>query len=55
MSPVNAARADTPNTSSSPNGMESWWKATTAAVLTSAPVGITGTSAPSATSTNSAG
>ncbi len=51
---MKAASADTANTSSTPYGAW-WWNATTAAELTSAPVGITGTSAPSATSTNNAG
>lgn len=51
MSPRNAADDATPNTTSSANGSV-WWNATTAAELTSAPVGTTGTSAPSATSRN---
>ncbi len=41
-------------TKSSENG-DDWWSATTAAELTSAPVGITGTNEPSATSRNSVG
>ncbi len=52
---MNAASAATAHTSSTPSGSDCWWNATTAAELTSAPVGITGTSAPSATSTNRAG
>lgn len=53
-SPRNAAREATANTSSSANGVV-WWKATTAAELTRAPVGTTGTSAPISTSRNSDG
>lgn len=54
MSPRNAAADATPNTTSSANG-DDWWNATTAAELTSAPVGTTGTSAPTDTSRNSDG
>ncbi|KYG53347.1 hypothetical protein AWI43_01740 [Streptomyces sp. WAC04657] len=54
VSPRSAANADTRKTKSSDSG-EVWWKATTAAELTIAPVGTTGTSAPSATSRNSEG
>ncbi len=53
-SPRNAASEATRKTSSSASGAL-WWKATTAAVLTSAPVGTTGTSAPISTSRNSEG
>lgn len=54
MSPRNAATDATTNTSSSASGA-AWWNATTAAELTSAPVGTTGTSAPTSTSRNSVG
>lgn len=54
MSPRNAADDATANTTSRENG-DDWWNATTAAELTSAPVGTTGTRAPSATSRNSDG
>ncbi|CAM5557250.1 hypothetical protein SCALM49S_02232 [Streptomyces californicus] len=54
MSPRNAAPDATRKTKSSESG-DVWWKATTAAELTSAPVGTTGTSEPSATSVNSVG
>src|SRR5690606_28874852 len=54
MSPRNAASAAVTKTSAMENGAV-WWKATTAAELTSAPVGTTGTSAPISTSRNSEG
>ncbi len=54
MSPRNAAPDATANTTSRANG-DVWWSVTTAAVLTSAPVGITGTRDPDATSRNNDG
>ncbi len=53
-SPRNAAADAAANTKSSENG-DVWWNATTAAELTSAPVGTTGTSDPSATSVKRVG
>ncbi|BFO17066.1 hypothetical protein SHKM778_34540 [Streptomyces sp. KM77-8] len=53
-SPRNAASDAVTNTSSIDSGAARW-KATTAAELTSAPVGTTGTSAPISTSRNSEG
>ncbi|CAM5251569.1 hypothetical protein SVIOM74S_05869 [Streptomyces violarus] len=53
-SPRNAASDAVTNTIASENGAV-WWTATTAAELTSAPVGITGTSAPISTSRKSDG
>jgi hypothetical protein len=53
-SPRNAASAATQKENSSENG-DDWWIATTAAELTTAPVGTTGTSDPSTTSRNSDG
>lgn len=53
-SPRNAANAATTKTSTIENGAV-WWNATTAAELTRAPVGTTGTSAPISTSRNSDG
>lgn len=49
MSPRNAPNDATRNTYSIESGAV-WWNATTAAELTTAPVGTTGTSAPSVTS-----
>ncbi|BDD76051.1 hypothetical protein JCM4020_66710 [Streptomyces coelicolor] len=54
MSPQNAASDAVANTISMANGSV-WCIATTAAELTSAPVGTTGTSAPIRTSRNSDG
>lgn len=54
MSPRNAAAEATTKTINSENG-DDWCSATTPAELTSAPVGTTGTSAPTATSANSDG
>jgi hypothetical protein len=55
VSPRNAAADATAHTSRhQPAGAE-WWNATAAAELTTAPVGTTGTSAPSSTSRNSEG
>ncbi len=53
-SPRNAASDAVPNTSASEYGAVRW-NATTAAELTSAPVGTTGTSAPISTSRNNDG
>ncbi|RPK87542.1 hypothetical protein EES47_16950 [Streptomyces sp. ADI98-12] len=53
-SPRKAARAETRKSTSSVSGAASW-KATTAAPLTRAPVGTTGTSAPRKTSRKSEG
>ncbi|GAA1917385.1 hypothetical protein GCM10009716_28080 [Streptomyces sodiiphilus] len=54
-SPVNAAREATAKTSSEDTTGLSWCSATTAAELTTAPVGTMGISAPSTTSRNSDG
>lgn len=54
MSPRNAAPAATAKVTSRVNG-DIRWNATTAAELTSAPVGTTGTSEPRATRTNNDG
>lgn len=53
-SPRNAAAAAVRKTKSRVSG-DVWWKATTAAELTSAPVGTTGTKDPSATRANRVG
>lgn len=54
MSPRKAAQEAMTKTRAREKGAV-WWKATTAALLTSAPVGTTGTSEPSTTSRKSEG